>query len=178
MNENSDSKNKIVFDKKLSNFSFDDIALTHDNQKVEFKGFIDEKEVKDLNLNFTNIDINKLTPEVSDFTFKGILNGNVNLKQNNSIYQPTASLFIDNLNINKILLGKLNLDIAGDNELKKLPKEKNSEEFTDVLLYENDVFITPGTIFGSNGEGYIRASLCVEVDVLNEVLNRLTPVKI
>ena len=119
LNENSNDKNKIVFDKRLSNFSFEDIGLTQENEKVEFKGYINENNSKDLNLNFTNIDINKLTPEISDFEFKGILNGNVNLKQNNTIYQPTASLFIDNLNINKILLGKLNLDIAGDNELKK-----------------------------------------------------------
>ncbi|NQV77036.1 MAG: aminotransferase class I/II-fold pyridoxal phosphate-dependent enzyme [Lutibacter sp.] len=58
----------------------------------------------------------------------------------------------------------------------KLPAGKKSEEFTDVLLYENDVFITPGTIFGSNGEGYIRASLCVSEVVLEEVLTRLIPI--
>ncbi len=146
LNENSDSKNKIVFDKKLSNFSFDDIALTHDNQKVEFKGFIDEKEVKDLNLNFTNIDINKLTPEISDFTFKGILNGNVNLKQNKNIYQPTASLFIDSLSVNSALLGKLNLDIAGDNDLKKFKVNssivnENVESFNangDFIIENNE----------------------------------------
>tara|TARA_R110001583_G_scaffold50469_5_gene157544 strand:- start:12747 stop:13904 length:1158 start_codon:yes stop_codon:yes gene_type:complete len=60
----------------------------------------------------------------------------------------------------------------------KLPKGVKSEEITDELLYNKNVFITPGTIFGSNGEGYIRASLCVDVEVLKEVLNRLTTVKI
>lgn len=59
----------------------------------------------------------------------------------------------------------------------KLPAGIKSEEFTDDLLYKKDVFITPGTIFGSNGEGYIRASLCVSEEVLEEVLTRLTPVK-
>jgi len=56
----------------------------------------------------------------------------------------------------------------------KIPEGSSSEELTDKLLYEKDVFITPGTIFGSNGEGYIRASLCVTEEVLNVVLNRLT----
>lgn len=60
----------------------------------------------------------------------------------------------------------------------KLPKGIKSEAITDELLYNKNVFITPGTIFGSNGEGYIRASLCVDTEVLNEVLNRLTTVKI
>ncbi len=59
----------------------------------------------------------------------------------------------------------------------KLPKEKKSEEFTDVLLYEKDIFITPGTIFGSNGEGYIRASLCVSSVIFEDVLTRLITVK-
>lgn len=60
----------------------------------------------------------------------------------------------------------------------KLPEGKNSTEFTDRLLYENDVFITPGNIFGSHGEGYIRASLCVSETLLKEVLNRLSTVEI
>ncbi len=53
----------------------------------------------------------------------------------------------------------------------KIPEGTTSEALTDKLLYEKDVFITPGTIFGSNGEGYIRASLCVTEEVLQEVLN-------
>ena len=56
----------------------------------------------------------------------------------------------------------------------KIPEGTTSEGITDKLLYEKDVFITPGTIFGSNGEGFIRASLCVTEEVLNVVLNRLT----
>jgi aspartate/methionine/tyrosine aminotransferase len=55
----------------------------------------------------------------------------------------------------------------------KVPNGINSEALTDKLLYEKDVFITPGTIFGTNGEGYIRASLCVNEEKLNEVLNRI-----
>jgi aspartate/methionine/tyrosine aminotransferase len=60
----------------------------------------------------------------------------------------------------------------------KLPKGKDATVFTDKLLYEKDVFISPGNIFGSNGEGYIRASLCVSETELKEVLNRLTRVEI
>lgn len=55
----------------------------------------------------------------------------------------------------------------------KIPKGKKSEEFSDKLLYENNIFITPGTIFGTNGEHYVRASLCVNEEKLNEVLSRI-----
>ncbi|SDR68627.1 Aspartate/methionine/tyrosine aminotransferase [Polaribacter sp. KT25b] len=54
----------------------------------------------------------------------------------------------------------------------KIPEGKKSEEVTDAVLYENDIFITPGTIFGSQGEGYIRFSLCVTTDVIKEAISR------
>ena len=38
----------------------------------------------------------------------------------------------------------------------KITKRITSEQMTDKMLYEKDVFLTPGTVFGSNGEGYIR----------------------
>ncbi|WP_299012690.1 aminotransferase class I/II-fold pyridoxal phosphate-dependent enzyme [uncultured Polaribacter sp.] len=55
----------------------------------------------------------------------------------------------------------------------KIPEGKKAEEVTDKVLYENDIFITPGTIFGSQGEGYIRFSLCVTEEVIKEAISRL-----
>ena len=55
----------------------------------------------------------------------------------------------------------------------KIPKGKKSEEVTDNILYENDIFITPGTVFGTQGEGYIRFSLCVASEIIKEAINRL-----
>lgn len=55
----------------------------------------------------------------------------------------------------------------------KIPKGKNAGEITDDLLYKYDVFITPGTVFGSAGEGFVRFSLCVPEEKIEIVLNRL-----
>ncbi|TAF72313.1 MAG: aminotransferase, partial [Flavobacterium sp.] len=46
------------------------------------------------------------------------------------------------------------------------------EDFIDKILYEKYIFITPGTIFGSNGEGYIRFALCVKEEKIEEAINR------
>ncbi|MFN3138825.1 MAG: pyridoxal phosphate-dependent aminotransferase [Allomuricauda sp.] len=55
----------------------------------------------------------------------------------------------------------------------KLPKGAGpSEEFIDKVLYDKDIFIAPGTIFGSNGEGYIRFSLCVKEEKIKEAIAR------
>jgi len=56
----------------------------------------------------------------------------------------------------------------------KIPKGKTSNEICDELLYNHDVFITPGNIFGSNGENYIRFSLCITEDKIQEVLTRVS----
>lgn len=54
----------------------------------------------------------------------------------------------------------------------KIAEGKKSEEVTDAVLYDNDIFITPGTIFGSQGEGYIRFSLCVTSEIIEEAIRR------
>ena len=55
----------------------------------------------------------------------------------------------------------------------KLPAYVKAEEFIDLVLKENHIFITPGTIFGSKGEGYIRFSLCASTEVLEEAIARV-----
>jgi LL-diaminopimelate aminotransferase len=56
----------------------------------------------------------------------------------------------------------------------KLPDEvSGSEEFINDILYKANVFITPGFIFGSNGERFIRISLGSSVDLLKEAYRRI-----
>ena len=55
----------------------------------------------------------------------------------------------------------------------KIPEGKKAEEVTDAVLYDKDIFITPGTIFGSQGEGYIRFSLCVTKAIIKEAISRI-----
>lgn len=55
----------------------------------------------------------------------------------------------------------------------KLPEGVHSaEEFIDEVLYDKSIFITPGTIFGSQGEGYIRFSLCVKEAQIEQAIQR------
>lgn len=55
----------------------------------------------------------------------------------------------------------------------KLPPHLKSEEFTDLVLKEHSIFITPGTVFGSNGEGYVRFSLCASEEIIKEAIARV-----
>ena len=52
-------------------------------------------------------------------------------------------------------------------------KYANAEQLTERVLHEARVFITPGFIFGSNGERYVRISLCAQDDKMQEALRRI-----
>ena len=55
----------------------------------------------------------------------------------------------------------------------KLPPKMKSEAFTDMVLKEHSIFITPGTVFGTNGEGYVRFSLCAPEAIIKEAITRV-----
>ncbi len=48
-----------------------------------------------------------------------------------------------------------------------------AEDFIDSILHKYGIFITPGTVFGSQGEGYIRFSLCVKLEDIYTAINRV-----
>lgn len=50
---------------------------------------------------------------------------------------------------------------------------ESAEAMSDHLLYDAHVFVTPGSIFGSNGDRYIRLSLCTPRERMEEALNRV-----
>lgn len=50
---------------------------------------------------------------------------------------------------------------------------QNVEDLTELVLHKARVFITPGFIFGSNGERYIRISLCAKEEKMEQALERI-----
>ena len=51
---------------------------------------------------------------------------------------------------------------------------KDGYSLSDEVLYKANVFITPGGIFGSAGEKYIRVSLCATIEKIEESIKRVT----
>ena len=49
----------------------------------------------------------------------------------------------------------------------------DSESFINSLLHDKNIFIAPGTVFGTAGEGYVRISLCVTEEKIKEAINRI-----
>ena len=88
----------------------------------------------------------------------------------NQVYKERRNII---WNICDVLNCTYDKDSSGLFVWAKIPSGKKSEEITDMILYNQDVFITPGTVFGDQGEGYIRFSLCIDKDSMTEVLDRI-----
>ena len=57
----------------------------------------------------------------------------------------------------------------------RVPPGTSAEALIDQLLYEKNIFITPGKIFGSEGNDYVRISLCLQEFKILEAINRIKP---
>ena len=85
------------------------MTLSHNNQFIDFSGIMKDSTYKDLSLNFKDVDIAKITPELEDLSFGGQLNGKLTYKQLNNLFEPATDLQIKDLVVNATPLG--NLDV-------------------------------------------------------------------
>jgi len=91
-------------------------------------------------------------------------------KQRNQVYQKRKNLVCT-------LLDKLNCEYRKDQVgmfvWAKPKSDIDIEEWLDNILLEKHIFITPGKIFGTQGEDYIRLSLCVDEENIKKAIKRL-----
>ncbi len=88
----------------------------------------------------------------------------------NSVYEQRRELI---WKLAKVLNCTFDKNASGLFVWAKLPALVKAEEFVDIVLKKHHLFIAPGTIFGSNGEGYIRLSLCASVEDIEEAIARV-----
>tara|TARA_R110000850_G_scaffold18580_4_gene57027 strand:- start:164307 stop:168755 length:4449 start_codon:yes stop_codon:yes gene_type:complete len=149
INEGEDSKNKIVFDKKLENFDFQKLLFSNNDESFSFEGVIKGKDYKDLNLKFNNVDLDKVTPALNNLTFAGRMNGIIDFKQDKDVYKPISDVRIDSLQINDYDVGDLKLQITSDEYFRKF--NVNST----IIRDDFESFYTKGTIEIINKEALL-----------------------
>ena len=121
----------------------------------------------------------KVKSNMDSGMFYGIQQGAINaLNVDQSWFEGLNRVYQKRKNLIKILATKLETQYdsksVGLFVWAKLPERTiDSETFIDKILHEHHIFITPGTIFGSQGEGFIRFSLCVPEATIEDAINRL-----
>lgn len=89
----------------------------------------------------------------------------------NAVYRKRREKVFELLNLLECSFDK---NQAGLFVWAEIPKQyRDGFELSDRILNDSNVFITPGGIFGSAGEKYIRVSLCATEEKLNDAINRI-----
>lgn len=89
----------------------------------------------------------------------------------NEAYRKRRNKVFDLL---RLLNCTFSTDQAGMFVWAKIPGEyKDGFALSDAILYNANVFITPGGIFGSAGNGYVRVSLCSTEEKFQESISRI-----
>ena len=129
-----------------------------------------QETIKQLLLLKTHADSGQFLPMMEAGT--AALNGeNSWLKERNSIYQARRDLVVDALRSLNI---QIKIPKAAIYLWFPIPGSVLSEEFSIFMLEKYKVALTPGNIFGSRGEGFMRLSITTPEDQLQEGLDRLS----
>lgn len=141
--ENRSDANRILFNKKFDDFHIQPITLSHNGQELTLEGDIKGDDFKDLRLNFKEVELGKVTPDMGEsMALNGFINGSASFKQNKDIYHPLSNITIKDFAFNNILLGDFDLNIKGDDRLKKFDVNASIvNDFVERFYVRGDIAI-------------------------------------
>ena len=153
INEHKDRFNKISFNKDLTSFRIDGFRINHQEEEIRLYGFIKDSTQKDIKLNFKNVDLAKITPDIDSLSLAGNVNGKLDILQQNGSYLPNSTIVIDNFTVNKFLFGSFDANITGNEDLTN---------YNVNAIIKNDVsnsFIAKGDIDVTRNKSKIDVNL-------------------
>lgn len=153
INEEKDRMNKISFNKALSSFKIDGFKINHENEEIKLSGFIKDSTQKDLKLNFKNVDLAKITPDIDSLSLVGNVNGKLDILQQNGSYLPTSTIVVNDFKVNDFLLGSFDAEITGNETLN------NYNINATIKDDETESFIAKGNISVSGKQSKINLNL-------------------
>lgn len=119
INENNNNLNKVVFDDNFKNIRVDSLVLNHNNEIIQMAGVLRDSTYKNIQIGFTDVNVGNLVPPIDSLRLAGNINGKLDFVQKNKSYYPNSTITIDNVEINDIPFGNLNLSISGNKDLTK-----------------------------------------------------------
>jgi hypothetical protein len=163
---NSDSQDsELVFNSKSKGFEMDAIEMTHGDEKITLRANAKDSLSTNIDLEFKNVDLTKVTPEIDSLSLGGIVNGGLNVSKYNDIYLPKSMLDIDNFTVNGFNLGAFKADIKGNSSLTN---------------YDVDILIKNDTTASFSAKGNLdisgeKSNLDLDLKFKDFILNPLNP---
>ncbi len=165
INENKNQFNKVEFDREFKNITFNKINLTHLEEEIALSGVIKDSSYKNINLEFKNVDLIKITPKIDSLALAGNVNGTLQVKQNGGGYLPESNIVIDDFNINNFNFGSFKANIVGRETLTDY----------DINMSLKDDKHKSLSVIGNVNVSQNNPSINLKVDFDKFILNPLTP---
>lgn len=122
----------------------------------------------------------KVKSNIDSGTFRGIQLAAAEAYNNSDAWHRQANIetYRRRRRLAEAIMQELDCEYGGDQVgmflWGRIPdRYATAEELTEKVLHRARVFITPGFIFGSNGERYVRISLCAKDEKMEEALKRI-----
>ena len=165
VNSNKDNLNTIRFDNDFNNFEISDIRINQNEEEILLAGVLRDSTFKNLNLDFKNVQLKKITPRIDSLALSGRVNGKLALLQNDGVYLPKSDIEIEQFSVNTFNLGKLKAIVKGDNSLTK---------------YELDIKLQNDNIKSLDATGFVdvnknKPNINVDVAFQDFLLDPLNP---
>ncbi|SEH72443.1 Family of unknown function [Paenimyroides aquimaris] len=172
LNEFNNDKNRIIFNKEINNFTIEDIQLSHNEQMVLLNGSMNGDVYKDLNLDFENVELDKITPDLNNLTFAGLINGNISFVQENNIFKPKSKLNVKDLEINDVLLGLFTFEVEGDESLQNFNVKSNIiNDFTENFYMNGLISVSKGQSKLNLDAGFNKFNLKAIAPFLSSIMS-------
>lgn len=153
INENNNKFNKITFNNKFTKFDIDPFFINHKNEEIKLSGVIKDATQKDIKLDFRNVDLSKIVPEIDRLKFEGRLNGSLDVIQKNGGYLPNSAIVINDFKVNDIAFGSFNANVKGSENLTSYNVDVSIKD--DV----NKSFRASGDIYVNGKQSNINVGL-------------------
>ncbi len=165
LNENNNNLNKVVFDIENKNFLIESLVLNHNKEIIEVAGSLRDSTYKNMHLNFKDVNIGNITPEIDSLKLEGNVNGRLDFIQKGVKYYPKSTVTIDRLIMNDVEYGDLDLSIRGNE---------------DLTIYKVNTTLSNNSIKSINAVGDIDVSekntqIRLNVELNNFNLSALSP---
>lgn len=119
VNKDNNKLNKITFDDNFKYIKIDSLVLNHNNEYIRFAGAVRDTTYKNLQLEFKDVNFGNIAPDIDSLDLQGIVNGRLNFLQKGGAYYPNSTVTIDDVEINDVEFGDLNLNITGNQDLTR-----------------------------------------------------------
>jgi len=165
INEDKNQFNKIVFDRGFENIDFNNINISHLEENILLSGVMNGSNYKDVNLEFKDVDLTKVTPVIDSLALAGNVNGNLTLNQSGGAYLPESNIIIDNFKVNNFNLGSFKANIIGQQTLTNYDVNISLKDDARESLF----------VVGNLDVSGKNPKIDLEIDFDKFILNPLTP---